>query len=65
MNKNNLIQLLAQQIQHAVGLDGKLGPDAVNERREACNAANATIDKLTQLGMEAEEAFEAAEALIA
>ena len=65
MNKNNLIQLLAQQIKYATGLDGKIGIDAANERKLACDAANCTLAILTQMGMEADEAFEQAEALIA
>ena len=65
MTKESLIQLLSQQIKYATGLDGKIGIEAANERKFACDAANCTLAILTQMGLEAEDAFEQAEALIA
>lgn len=65
MTKESLIQLLAQQIKYATGLDGKIGIDAANDRKLACDAANCTLAILSQMGLEADDAFEQAEALIA
>jgi uncharacterized membrane protein len=65
MTKESLIQLLAQQIKYATGLDGKIGIEAANERKLACDAANCTLAILSQMGLAAEDAFEQAEALIA
>ena len=64
MTQEFLIQLLAKQIQYATGMDGKIGLDASNRRKLACDDANRTIDTLSQMGMEPEEALEKAEAII-
>lgn len=57
MNKDTLLQLLKQQVQYAVGLNGKIGVEAT--RRDACNAANATLQLLeTFFGLDPAEVLE-------
>jgi len=61
MNKDQLIQLLAQQIARATGLDGVLGLEAATDRKQACDEANKTISKLVQLGLTSDQAIDQAE----
>jgi len=62
MNKDQLIQLLAQQIKYATGLDGKIGIDAANERKLACDAANSTLHLLeTKFKLDPERVYYQAE----
>lgn len=62
MNKDQLIQLLAQQIKYAMGLDGKIGIDAAEERRKACDAANSTLHLLeTKFKLDPERVYYQAE----
>jgi len=60
MNKDQMIQLLAQQIKNAMDLDGCLGVD--EERRKACDEANRTLHLLeTKFKLDPERAFYQAE----
>jgi hypothetical protein len=60
MNKEQLIQLLAEQIRHATDLDGKF--DAVEERKRACDAANSTLALLeNKFGLDPERVHYQAE----
>lgn len=64
MNKDQLIQLLAQQIARATGLDGVLGLEAAKERKEACDEANKTIALLeNKFHLDPEQVFYQAEAI--
>ena len=60
MNKDQLIQLLAQQIKYAMDLDGRLGVD--EERRKACDEANSTLHLLeTKFKLDPERVYYQAE----
>ncbi len=60
MNKEQLIQLLAEQIRHATDLDGKM--DAEEERRQACDEANKTLAILeNKFGLDPERVYYQAE----
>lgn len=60
MNKEQLIQLLAEQIKHATDLDGRF--DATEERRQACDAANITLALLeNKFHLDPERAYYQAE----
>jgi hypothetical protein len=48
MTQSELMDLLRQQVQHAVGMDGSLAPGHVEAREAACAAANATMDLLVE-----------------
>ena len=62
MNKDQLIQLLAQQIKYATGLDGKIGIDPAEERRKACDEANSTLHLLeTKFKLDPERVYYQAE----
>jgi len=60
MNKDQMIQLLAQQIKNAMDLDGRLGVD--EERRKACDEANHTLHLLeTKFKLDPERVYYQAE----
>ena len=62
MNKDQLIQLLAQQIRYAMNLDGYLGVD--DDRRQACDEANRTLHLLeTKFHLDPERVYYQAEDL--
>ena len=62
MNKEQLIQLLAQQIRYAMNLDGRLGVE--EERRQACDEANRTLHLLeTKFHLDPERVYYQAEDL--
>lgn len=62
MNKDQLIQLLAQQIKHAFSFDGHLGVE--EERRKACDEANRTLHLLeTKYHLDPEQVYYQAEDL--
>ena len=62
MNKEQLIQLLAQQIKYAFSLDGRLGIE--EERRQACDEANRTLHLLeTKYHLDPEQVYYQAEDL--
>jgi len=62
MNKSQLINRLAEQMIAAHTLDGIWGEDAAQRRNQACQACNATIALLEDLGVDPEDAFNEAEA---
>ena len=60
MNKEQLIQLLAQQIKYAFSFDGHLGVE--EERRQACDEANRTLHLLeTKYHLDPEQVYYQAE----
>lgn len=59
MTQSELMDLLRQQVQRAVGIDGSLAPGHVEARKAACAAANATLDLLVDLyGVSGEEVMD-------
>ena len=59
MTQSELMHLLRQQVQHAVGMDGSLAPGHVGARKAACEAANTTLDLLVDLyGVSGEEVMD-------
>lgn len=59
MTQSELMDLLRQQVQHAVGMDGSLAPGHVEARKAACAAANATLDLLVdKYGVAGEEVMD-------
>lgn len=58
-NKVRLLAILTQQVSHAFGFDGQIGPEAQKEREKAIKAANATLKVLeTKFGLDPEEVLE-------
>lgn len=60
MNKDQMIQLLAQQIKYAMGLNGRFGVD--EERRQAGDEVNHTLHLLeTKFKLDPEQVYYQAE----
>ena len=64
--KETLLALLAQQVEYAFSLNGKLGLEAKKERQMAVAAANSTLEILEkQFGLDPEEVLaEVTEAVV-